>query len=512
MTALAYLEVNDGDASRQDRRFDDEDPRSMSRPRRVLGYARVSSAEQALGTSLGDQQEAIRAYAKARGLKVDRFYVEAESAVHEKIERREQIRALLRDAKRGDLVICDKLDRWSRDTEFTLRSVRELRERGSRFYSVADQCDPETRDGDMMLTMRAMFAKEEHRRIKERMVGTRRLLRDRGYYAEGTPPLGYRRQAPKGTKDADKNVLVVVPAEAELVRKIFRRYISGRSMAKVAGDLGLKRDRVNDVLHRRVYLGEVQTTRGEWMRARHEPIIDAVTFAKAHARIDAARLGGPRVRDVPSETSTWILRDVARCLHCDAKMSAAYAGPKDERRRHYYKCSKLCHSLGSRANHGGHVPVREVEEVFAPLVIGRLTQLRDDIAKGPEEAIPSPTKDFASKRLKLQRKRESYIDSCSDGFLSRDELRERMAKLDAELLKLDAQEQAESVPSPLASPAIRRDLLREVKMVHLAWKKATPQERREFVNLLASSVKVAREREPVPAWRSAEDLAAEVQS
>lgn len=71
----------------------------MSRPRRVIGYARVSSALQALGTSLADQQATITAYAKGRGLDVARFYVEAESAVHEKFERREQMQALMRDVR-----------------------------------------------------------------------------------------------------------------------------------------------------------------------------------------------------------------------------------------------------------------------------------------------------------------------------------------------------------------------------------------------------------------------------
>ncbi|MGH7435203.1 MAG: recombinase family protein, partial [Polyangiaceae bacterium] len=124
------------------------------RPRRVLGYARVSSEEQARGSSLRDQQDAISAYAKAQGLQVARFYVEAESAVHEKIERREQIRALMLDVRAGDLIICDKLDRWSRDPEFTYGSIRKILEADASFYAVGDRCDPATRDGDTMLGVR----------------------------------------------------------------------------------------------------------------------------------------------------------------------------------------------------------------------------------------------------------------------------------------------------------------------------------------------------------------------
>ena len=68
---------------------------------RALGYCRVSSLEQATGTSLRDQQAAIEAHAKARGVALERCYVEAESGIHENNERREQMQALLRDVRRG---------------------------------------------------------------------------------------------------------------------------------------------------------------------------------------------------------------------------------------------------------------------------------------------------------------------------------------------------------------------------------------------------------------------------
>lgn len=55
---------------------------------RALGYCRVSSLEQATGTSLRDQQAAIEAHAKARGVALERCYVEAESGIHENNERR----------------------------------------------------------------------------------------------------------------------------------------------------------------------------------------------------------------------------------------------------------------------------------------------------------------------------------------------------------------------------------------------------------------------------------------
>lgn len=201
--------------------------------RRVLGYARVSSAEQALGTSLADQQATIRAHASARGLTVSTMFVEAESAVHEKHERREQIRALMGSVRRGDLVLVDKIDRWSRDPEFTYASVRQIHEAGASLYAIGDDCDPSTPQGDSMLGLRIFFAREEHKRIRLRMVGTRKLMRDRGLYVEGLPPWGYARQDAR----ANRNVLVVVEADAAKVREAFARCVAGESLDVIAREL-----------------------------------------------------------------------------------------------------------------------------------------------------------------------------------------------------------------------------------------------------------------------------------
>jgi hypothetical protein len=94
--------------------------------RRALGYARVSSVAQTLGSSLEDQQAAIRAHAARLGIGAVTMYVEAESAGHEAVERRHQMQALMREVRRGDLVICDKLDRWSRDPAFAHTSIRDI--------------------------------------------------------------------------------------------------------------------------------------------------------------------------------------------------------------------------------------------------------------------------------------------------------------------------------------------------------------------------------------------------
>ncbi|MGH7436651.1 MAG: recombinase family protein, partial [Polyangiaceae bacterium] len=361
-------------------------------------------------------------------------------------------------------------------------------------------------DGDTMLGVRVLVAREEHKRIRERMVGTRKLLRDRGYYAEGLPPFGYRRALPKGHKGAEKNVLVVEPKEAELIRRVYKLCIAGHSVAKIGRALSVGRDRVFHALRNRVYLGEVQDSRGTWLRAKHEPLVDADTFSRAQAALHSRRLGGAKPRGTPSETSDWILRDVAMCLYCGARMSAAYAGPR-RARRYYYRCSHSCRARGPRRNTGSFVAVRAVEAQAEPLIVARLAELREELAREPKRDPRPVAMDFSQQREKLQRRRDKYLEAFADELISRDELRVKLGKVDSQILDIDANELASRRPKPLADPSARRVVLREVAAIRTAWGRAEPSAKRAIVGQLVTSVRVATGSDLQFVWRTAEELA-----
>jgi|SRR6185312_4135024 len=462
------------------------------RPRRILGYARVSSAEQAVGTSLSDQQAVIRAHAAKGGVVVHRMYVEAESAVHEKLERREQIRALLDDVREGDLVLVDKIDRWSRDPEFTYRSIREILERGASFYAVGDSCDPSTPEGDTMLNFRVLFAREEHKRIKTRMVGTRKLLRDRGYYADGLPPWGYRRQDVRG---ADRNVLLVDPEQADRVRDVFRLCIAGYSLANIASRVGENRDRVAHTLHNRIYLGEVRDARGQWIRGRHEAIVDAHTFEAVRESMRSRMLGDRKPRS-QSRTATWWLRDIAYCIHCGGKMSAVYGRSGTDWARDYLRCYHRC------ADAKRMVRVRELEQECDPMIAARLVELRDLLA-APPAARPRVAVNVAPALERLSRKRARLLETYADGVSTREELHAALAKVDAERDRLEA---LRCGPAPV-KPEERRAALRAIDEVRRAWAKITAMQRRPAVNAIARRVLIGHGETPRFEWFSPDELA-----
>lgn len=475
----------------------------------MLAYARVSSVEQSLGTSLQDQQDAILAYAQARGLKVFRYYVEAESAIHEKTEKREQIQLLLKEAKGGDLIVCDKLDRWSRDPEFTYGSIRRLLELGASFYAVGDQCDPSTSDGDTMLGVRVLVAREEHKRIKERTVGARRRLRDLGYYIEGHVPVGYVRPTGKGVSRLDHNILAVDLEGAEAVREIYRMCCRGVSVGAIGEHLDETRRKrkwdkklVNKTLRNRLYLGELRDTRGVWIKGKHPPLIDADLFTRAQAALDSRRLcgSGPHTE---SRTKDWLLRTLGRCARCGGMLTAAYGGGPltgAAEYTYYYRCRVRC--PGSR-----HMQVKNVDPVVADMMVARLIELRVELARGPEPKKVAKLIDFTVERARLQSKRDRYLEAFSDDDMTKAELRTALAKVDESRTKLEAKAAEQARRSPLEMVAVRRDILANVERIRVAWKGLRGQLRRETLGELANAVRIEYGRDPIVDWRSLEEMA-----
>lgn len=466
----------------------------MLRPRRVLGYARVSSIAQAEGTSLADQQASIAAYAKTRGLKVDRFFVESESGIHEKAEKREQMLALMAMVREGDLVLCDKIDRWSRDPAFTYQSLRDILKAKASFYAVSDQMDPSTDAGDSMLNIRVLVAREEYKRIRERLIGTREKIRNAGYYVEGVVPFGYRR--PVGVRGIEKNVLELDPDKAPIARRMFDLSARGATLMAIVAATGESRDRIRSVLHNRFHTGQMANTAGVWMPGRHQALVSVDVFEKSRDKLMARRHGGARPRSAPSQTDPWIIRDVAVCALCGARMASAYGG-EPLWRTDYYRCAHKGRPCVARL-----VRRDAVEPEFAEMVSARLCEMRDALSVEPKESPKrAPVVDLAERRLKLSRKRARIVEAFTDGAMSRDEMRAAVLKVDAELARLD-----EATPKPAPTKEARRELLREVTGIRKAWSVATDKQRRRIVNLMTEKALIQRDKSPVAQWKPIDEV------
>lgn len=136
---------------------------------RVLGYCRVSTAEQAEnGVGLDAQREAIRAEADRRGWDVT--WIEDRGYSGKDLDRPgiEQALTLLREGGAETLVVA-RLDRLSRSLyDFTGVVERSDRE-GWAVVALDFGVDTTTPAGEMMVNVLAVFARYERRIISQRI-------------------------------------------------------------------------------------------------------------------------------------------------------------------------------------------------------------------------------------------------------------------------------------------------------------------------------------------------------
>ncbi|MBX0330061.1 recombinase family protein [Oscillochloris sp. ZM17-4] len=172
----------------------------------ATGYVRVSSDEQAEeGFSLAAQERAIRLYCELHQLTLGTIYVD--DGYTGTNGDRPAFKRLLEDAKTGafQTVIVHKFDRWARNTELLLHTIRRLSEKHIAFVSISEQVDCSTPAGKMMLTIIASTAQFHSDNLS---VEVRKGILDKvqqGYW-HGPYPIGYQK-GPDGvltpTSDAD---------------------------------------------------------------------------------------------------------------------------------------------------------------------------------------------------------------------------------------------------------------------------------------------------------------------
>lgn len=200
----------------------------------VAGYVRVSTTEQAdSGFGLDAQRQAIEDYARAAGYELVAIYADEGLSGTLPPAERPGLRDLLNHAESGliDAVIVKASDRIGRRVSVATAVYDALDAAGVQFLSI-------TEPGLSSALLRAIFsgiAEEERNRIKERTSSGRKVKAERGGYAGGRVPYGYRLAGFR--KDATWEI---EPTEAEVVQRIFRERSAGDTYQHIAQ--GLNRD------------------------------------------------------------------------------------------------------------------------------------------------------------------------------------------------------------------------------------------------------------------------------
>ena len=190
---------------------------SAPKKKRVAAYARVSSGKDAMLHSLSAQVSYYSDYIQSNGWEYAGVY--ADEAITGTKDKRDGFQKLLTECRKGnvDMVITKSISRFARNTVTLLTTVRELKELGVDVYFEEQNIHTTSADGELMLTILASYAQEESLSVSENM-----KWRIKKNFEDGKPwsgfVLGYR---------CENGQYVVVPEEAEVVRRIYREYLEG---------------------------------------------------------------------------------------------------------------------------------------------------------------------------------------------------------------------------------------------------------------------------------------------
>lgn len=279
---------------------------SEPRPRlRCAIYTRKSSDEglDQDFNSLHAQREACEAYIKSQAGEgwVCLKTAYDDGGISGGTMERPGLKTLLADVGEGrvDVVVVYKVDRLTRSLHDFARIVEVFDQKKVSFVSVTQSFNTTSSMGRLTLNVLLSFAQFEREVTGERIRDKLAQSKAKGMWMGGLPPLGY---APDG------RTLKIIPQEAELVRHIFRSYLtqgnvnglvrqlaeqSLRSKAWVTakgramGGMPFASGALYHLLRNPIFIGQVPH-KGINHPGLHPAIIDQDLWDRVQAQMDAA--------------------------------------------------------------------------------------------------------------------------------------------------------------------------------------------------------------------------------
>lgn len=205
--------------------------------RKVVFYGRVSTEHEEQTYALGNQMQWYEELKKnyPNWIIIERYVDDGITGTQAK--KRPEFMRMIDDAKIGkfDLIVTREVARFARNTVECLEITRQLKNYGVEVFFVQDGIWTTESEGEMILTIRAMVAQEESRKMSERIKAGQAISRKNGVLYGNGNLLGYNRIG---------DTYVINQEQAETVRMIFDLYESGLGVQAIRNEL-IKRERKN---------------------------------------------------------------------------------------------------------------------------------------------------------------------------------------------------------------------------------------------------------------------------
>jgi DNA invertase Pin-like site-specific DNA recombinase len=294
---------------------------------------------------------------------------------------RPALRQLIADIQAGriDIVVVYKVDRLTRSLADFARLVELFDAEGVSFVSVTQQFNTTSSMGRLTLNVLLSFAQFEREVTGERIRDKIAASKKKGMWMGGNVPFGY---------DASERTLVINPAEAETVRRIFALYGEFGCVRRVkeeADRLGLRtkcsttangtqrggkpfsRGHLYTLLSNPIYTGRI-AHKGALHPGQQPALIDDETWIAVRDQL-AANTSDHRRKAKAAEPS------LLAGLLVDARgerLTPSHAVKKGRRYR-YYVSAALITDAGTDRAQGWRLAAREIEEAVIRILADALT-------------------------------------------------------------------------------------------------------------------------------------------
>lgn len=313
----------------------------------VAIYLRKSRDEdnETRDVTLARHEKMLRDYCERNDLIIKKIYKEVVSG--ESISARFEMQKLLIDVRAGlfDAVVVIELERLSRGNQADQAEILDVFKRtGTKIHTLTKIYDlaSDNEIDEEFFEFGLFMSRREYKVICRRLLRGRMSALLEGYYTGSVLPFGFN-------KERREKGFVLVPneAEAEIVRVIFTKYLSGEGLTAIAHQLnacGLMQrngkewqpQRIREILKNQTYVGMLHVKNAkideEWTKGKHEPLIEPELFEMAQRKLSSAVPKAKRSLNIVNP-----LAGLMKCSECGSAvvMKKNVAGVK------YLACNTL---------------------------------------------------------------------------------------------------------------------------------------------------------------------------
>lgn len=199
---------------------------------RVAAYCRVSTDSEEQATSY-DAQVAHYTQFIEKNSEWELAGIFADDGISgTNTKKREEFNRMIKACMAGniDMIITKSISRFARNTLDCLKFIRELREKNIPVFFEKENINTMDSKGEVLLTIMASLAQQESQSLSQNV-----KLGLQYRYQQGKVQVNHKRFMGY-TKDEEGN-LIIVPEEAEIIKRIYREYLEGKSLAGIGRDL-----------------------------------------------------------------------------------------------------------------------------------------------------------------------------------------------------------------------------------------------------------------------------------